>query len=60
MTVGYGVYILDSFEDFEDMCMVCPKVWGVANGIYKRTTGIILCLRREDVPGNAITQYVML
>ena len=32
VTVGYGVYILDSFED----------------------------LRREDVPGNAITQYVML
>ena len=26
----------------------------------RRTTGIILCLRREDVPGNAITQYVML
>ena len=60
MTVGYGVYILDSFEDFEDMCMVCPKVWGVANGIYKKDNRYYLVLEKEDVPGNAITQYVML
>ena len=67
VTVGYGVYILDSFEDFEDMCMVCPKVWGVANGIYKKDNRYYLVLEkgrcareRYNSICNVISEYARL
>ena len=37
VTVGYAVYSFNNFDDFEDMCVVCPKIWGVSNSLYKKT-----------------------
>ena len=36
VTVGYAVYSFNNFDDFEDMCVVCPKIWGVSNSLYKK------------------------
>ena len=50
VTVGYAVYSFNNFDDFEDMCVVCPKIWGVSNSLYKK----------EDALKTDILLYVML
>ena len=46
VTVGFAVYIFESFDDFEDMCAVCPKIWGVANSLYKKNGTYYLVLEK--------------
>ena len=50
VTVGYAVYSFNNFDDFEDMCVVCPKIWGVSNSLYKK----------KDALKTDILLYVML
>ena len=46
VTVGFAVYRLESFDDFEDMCAVCPKIWGVSNSLYKKDDTYYLVLEK--------------
>lgn len=46
VTVGFAVYIFESFDDFEDMCAVCPKIWGVSNSLYKKNGTYYLVLEK--------------
>lgn len=46
VTVGYAVYSFNNFDDFEDMCVVCPKIWGVSNSLYKKKDVYYLVLEK--------------
>ncbi len=46
VTVGFAVYSFDSFEDFEQMCYICPKIWGVPNSLYKKNDMYYLVLEK--------------
>lgn len=46
VTVGYAVYTFEKYDDFEDMCIVCPKIWGVANSLYKKNGTYYLILEK--------------
>lgn len=46
VTVGYAVYSFACFDDFEAMCGVCPKIWGVGNSLYKKNDTYYLVLEK--------------
>ena len=57
---GCGVFRLESLNDFEEMCTVSSRTWGITNALYKNKeddTYYILDYKTGSAPKNAKFDY---